>query len=393
MAHFFHLQDCMESVAQQFFAMTQAASQNLQKEVEAVIMIQSFYRASKVKSVFKAVKSAVRHIQCICRGTLARRWVKSLKASRDRRLHNIFFHHCAATIQKVFRGGWSRKHLHDYYGRKRYLHKVEQRGEWTKEYLKNEHQAKLAQAKLEEEKKMREEFDALAGELHHLVSTKTIPGVYNPPYNDTLPRAFEKPIEMHLRDSCRVQLPRSLLRPRFRASVSQSPRHNNVAMGMTQAEQAAAMLASTGGPPQDLPERNPYNSRTASVGRMQKIQGPFRSKEQIEVASAKASNVYRSVQCSSSYDALEYDRKMQQRIAKLTRLSPIDFVAPGSLSEKMVPASVHVNVPYRDRPVEMRSAYTELPKIKDKPPFFTALPSDRQFEEYNEQHLLPCGHV
>jgi hypothetical protein len=28
------------------------------------------------------------------------------------------------------------------------------------------------------------------------------PGVYNPPYSDLLPRAFEKPIEEHLRDAC-----------------------------------------------------------------------------------------------------------------------------------------------------------------------------------------------
>lgn len=27
-------------------------------------------------------------------------------------------------------------------------------------------------------------------------------GVYNPPYSDLLPRAFEKPIEEHLREAC-----------------------------------------------------------------------------------------------------------------------------------------------------------------------------------------------
>ena len=33
------------------------------------------------------------------------------------------------------------------------------------------------------------------------------PGVYNPPYNDLLPKAFEKPIEDHLRDACRAPSP------------------------------------------------------------------------------------------------------------------------------------------------------------------------------------------
>ena len=35
-------------------------------------------------------------------------------------------------------------------------------------------------------------------------SPATVSGVYNPPYSDLLPKAFEKPIEDHLRDACRV---------------------------------------------------------------------------------------------------------------------------------------------------------------------------------------------
>ena len=31
---------------------------------------------------------------------------------------------------------------------------------------------------------------------------RSVGGVYNPPYSDLLPRAFEKPIEEHLREAC-----------------------------------------------------------------------------------------------------------------------------------------------------------------------------------------------
>ena len=34
-------------------------------------------------------------------------------------------------------------------------------------------------------------------------------GVYNPPYSDLLPKAFEKPIEDHLRDACRATRPQT----------------------------------------------------------------------------------------------------------------------------------------------------------------------------------------
>merc|ERR1711988_500710 len=180
---------------------------------------------------------------------------------------------------------------------------------------------KLEQAKLDEEKHMRQEFNNLAGELHHLVSTKTIPGVYNPPYNDALPKAFEKPIEQHLRDCMQVRLPKSLRRPRHRAMQSASPRPG--ANGASQNEKIASIGARRA-PPQDLPDRPPHYSRTASVGKMQKIQGPFRSKEQIEVANAKASNINSTVQQAAPYDAIDSDKRMQQKLSKLMRVSPID---------------------------------------------------------------------
>lgn len=274
--------------------------------------------------------------------------------------------------------------MHDYYGRKAYLEKVERRGDWTKEYLARYQSNKETEAKMEEEKQMRAEFDNLAGELHHLVSTKSIAGVYNPPYNDMLPRAFEKPIEQHLRDACRVRLPRSLRRIRH---SSQQPNRSRVLPPMDSGNMAMA------GPPQDFPDRDPHHSRTASVGRMQKIQGPFRSKEQIEVLNAKASNVFRSLQAAAPYDAVAEERKMDARLSKLTRVSPVDFIAPGLPTEKAAPSSVHVSVPFRERPVEMRNDYVELPKIRDKPPFFTALARDKNFEDLHEDNLLPAGHV
>jgi hypothetical protein len=301
-------------------------------------------------------------------------------------MNMVFFHHCASVIQKYYRGCWSRRHLHNYYGRKQYLAQVAKRGEWTREYLQRDYQTKLSQAKEDEERHMRQDFNNLAGELHHLVSTKTIPGVYNPPYNDALPRAFEKPIEQHLRDCMQVRLPKSLRRPQHKPMASASPRPG--LSGASQNEKIRS-IGATRAPPQDLPDRQPHYSRTASVGRMQKVQGPFRSKEQIEVANAKASNMT-TIQQAAPYEGLDDDRKMQQRLSKLMRVSPVDFMAPGLAPNAPAPTSVHTSIPFRDRPVELRNDYCELPKIRDKPPFFTAMAQDRNFEDYHESHLI--GH-
>mmetsp|Transcript_49335 Transcript_49335/g.152115 ORF Transcript_49335/g.152115 Transcript_49335/m.152115 type:complete len:263 (-) Transcript_49335:575-1363(-) len=225
MAHFFQLQDQIDDVIREYFRMAQTASDEKPDEVAAVIKIQSFFRAWQVRKFWYSIVGGARRIQRVIRGWLGRQRAKNLRSERTRQLNMVFFHHCAAVIQKFFRGWWSRRNLHDYYGRKQYLETIGKRGNWTTEYLQREHQEKLEEAKNNEERSMQQEFHTLAGELHHLVSTKTIPGVYNPPYSDALPHAFEKPIEQHLRDSCRVQLPKSLRRPRHRVpSPARPPR-------------------------------------------------------------------------------------------------------------------------------------------------------------------------
>jgi len=377
----------MDEVSEDYFSLTQQASDSLSLETAAIIKLQSFYRGSRIREKYHAVMNGARLIQRISRGTLARVRTRLKRKDRQRQLNMHFFHHCACVIQRYFRGWRSRKHLHHFHGRKRYLQKIEMRGEHTRDWLHQYHRVKLAQAKHDEEAKMRQEFHDMAGELHHLVSTKAVAGVYNPPYNDSLPRAFEKPIEQHLRDSSKVQVPKSLRRPRHPQPAPSQ------ALGASHREMQEAAYAANAGPPQDLPRRASHRSRSASVGRMQKIQGPFRSREQQEVSNAKAVQLHRTIRASAPYDLLEADDKMQRHLDKLTRVSPIDFMAPGLPAQKAPPSSVHTGIPQRERPMELRGDYTELPKIRDKPPFFTAMPHDRHFAEYHEQMLIPHGHI
>lgn len=385
MAHFFEMEARKDEVVKNFFARTQDASDSLPLEVAAVTKIQSVHRATQIRIIYHEVVAAARLIQRMVRGCLGRKKAQKVSQEGHNQLRLKFFHHCACTIQRMYRGRWSRKRVHSFYGRKIYLEKVEKRGEWTKEYLAEEHKEKMAAAKIREEQRVKEEFDHLAGDLHHLMSTKTIPGVYNPPYSDLLPRAFEKPIEEHLRDACLAKIPASLKRARHKsASTTRSAR-----FGMSQAEMSQDEGAM---PPQDLPNRAPHFSRAASSGRLQKNQGPFRSKEQIEVANVKAANMYRSIQATGPYDALERDQRMQAKLSKMARSSPLDFRAAGN-KEKPAPSSVHVGIPFPERPVDLRSDFVELPKIRDKPPFFTAHPGGKQFGDYDERHLLPHGHA
>merc|ERR1719421_1476456 len=128
-----------------------------------------------------------------------------------------------------------------------------------------------------------------------------------------------------------VRMPKSLRRPKLRPVIgSASPRlrfSGQDAADFTQHPQDPSA------PPQEMPDRTPYKSRAASAGRMQRIQGPFRSKEQIEVANAKAANTFRSVQSSAPYSTVTEDKAMQERLAKLTRVAPKDFLMPSSAAK------------------------------------------------------------
>ena len=52
----------------------------------------------------------------------------------------------------------------------------------------------------------RAEMNELSKNLHHLCSTSTIPGVYNPPFVLEKPKAFGVDVESHLKTSFKVIL-------------------------------------------------------------------------------------------------------------------------------------------------------------------------------------------
>jgi len=395
MAEFYALQCRLDEIPDEFFKAIQLASNQRQAETAAVVRIQSTFRGSVVRVFYHQVKESTLTIQRLIRGKLGRIKTAAARLQRVRHQNLLFFHHCSTVIQKFFRGYRSRKDFHDYYARKEFLKKVGVRGERTNKFLQVNFEEKLQVSREQEEHDTRKEFDDLAGQLHHLVSTRTIPGVYNPPYSDVLPRAFDKPIEQHLRDALQVQLPTSLRRPKLKLDRSMSPRGPNgyrpgnwsEVHGMTRLDEQTNAQ-----PPQNLPQRMRLCSRTANAGRLQPVQGPFRSKHQIEVANAKAFNTFHTVQSSAPYSALDEDRKMHAKLEKLTRIAPNDFVnrhvEPG-----ITKPSVHAETQFRDKPLEFRGEYLELPKIRDKPPFFCALPRDKSFQDYGEQDYLPHSSV
>ncbi|CAD7943294.1 unnamed protein product [Amoebophrya sp. A25] len=370
------------NLLEDYFWTLQEANNAEPRERKAAIKLQCFYRASMVRERWHAVHHAGLFIQRVIRGMLGRLKAKAATIKRAQEVNMSYFNHCAATIQKVFRGYWSRQYTHCMHSRKEYLDSVRNKGDKTNAWLKNyEHdeQAKH-QRKIEEERKS--SFNKLASQLHHLVSTQKIPGVYNPPYSDALPTAFQIPIEQHLRLQSTARVPASIRRPNLNRSVTRTTRPlDHTEKGTTDAAKIRA------GPPQPVAKRVPLVSRAANTGRMQAIQGPFLTKDQIELKNVKAYDQNRSVQASSHYNIVERTKRSEARLSQLTRIGPDEFVFRKANEDKLKP-SVNAETRYLERPVEFRQDYMELPKIKDKPPFFTAVPGGKDLRDYDDQKYI-----
>lgn len=365
-------------VVDAYFAAIQAAHDCRELERCAATTIQSSWRCSVVMGRYHDVLWATRQIQRYGRSHLGRRKAQTAELDQHRRRNSAFFGQCATVVQRHFRGHWSRKYWHHMRARASYLRSVEKRGNRTNRYLQKAFAEASAEYATDQDRRLREEFAALTSQLHHLVSTSQVPGVYNPPYSDVLPSAFGEPVERHLRRSNQVRLPGSLRRPAHRAR-SIPPR------GRLRPVESAQR-------PSTADEERPRQSATAAVGRLRPIQGPFRTREEQAMSNAHAYKQYRSVQCDGAYDAVRENERMSSKISKMARAGAEDFVLR-KVSEKPYLGAIHAESAYAPRPVEFREDYVEVAQMGNRPPFYLGMPAGKMFHEYEDpkRHITLQG--
>lgn len=106
----------------------------------------------------------------------------------------------AIQVQKSFRGFHSRKYKKDHGKRKRYLQGVAQKGDEIREAMQRYAEEQTQYQEMKAEDDFNKDIKDLTGSLHHLMSTKQRPGIYNPNqrYKD-IPTIRNVPVEEHLR--------------------------------------------------------------------------------------------------------------------------------------------------------------------------------------------------
>jgi len=157
-------------------------------------------------------------MQRLWRGYQGRQRVKTMREKIFELQSEDYYNYLATKIQKVYvssiqsfdtsvvsfhlldfrwRGYISRRKKHDFYKRREYIRKVSVKSQKVLEALEQTERENFERMREEKERKMAMKFADLTSNMHHLLSTKSQPGVFNASGFTTT--AFGIPIEEHIK--------------------------------------------------------------------------------------------------------------------------------------------------------------------------------------------------
>jgi len=151
-------------------------------EIRAVERIQSIWRGFIWRKELNNMVLAALMVQKWFKGYKDRIGLVQRKRERDRTERLAFFNAVATSVQRRFRGFWSRKHLHNFYARKAYLAQVMVATNRAKVEMEEEGRAQMQEEAKRRETAEKDRFEKTVGSLHHLLSTSSVRGIYRSQY-------------------------------------------------------------------------------------------------------------------------------------------------------------------------------------------------------------------
>jgi len=180
------------------------AAASAEKVAAACANIQRVYRG-RVDRAFIAYKAGhATTIQRLFRGHCGRKRSRKAKAGRNERRVFSMFTYFALQLQRSYRGYYSRKYRSNHADRKKFIGDLEETGRKVRAMMYQYAQDQAIREEQAENEKASKDFRDYASNLHHLVSTKQIRGIFNPPekYME-VPTWRERPVEEHVRNTIR----------------------------------------------------------------------------------------------------------------------------------------------------------------------------------------------
>lgn len=162
--------------------------------------IQRLYRGVVSREKIAKKNYAAGEVQRVFRGLVGRKLTKLKQNDKLDNKQLSLFHYLCTQIQRNFRGYYSRKYKKDMRRRKDYCKFLEEKGNEVRAAMDAYNQEVAEREGKEADGENDEMFKNLASNLHHLVGTQQIPGVFRPPveFNET-PTMKGLPVEEHIR--------------------------------------------------------------------------------------------------------------------------------------------------------------------------------------------------
>jgi len=182
------------------FSFPSASAANLPKETRFASDIQRLFRGGKSRTRIRGKHFAANEIQRVFRGHRGRKRVKDAARVRAQMQRYHLIQYFVLQIQRVLRGFYSRKYRSNHASRKRFIKATKEKAEEIRGMLNN-YAIRQNQAADQEKMEYRSrEIEMCAEKLHHLLSTKRVRGVFNPP-EDLIetPTLNNVPVEDHVR--------------------------------------------------------------------------------------------------------------------------------------------------------------------------------------------------
>jgi hypothetical protein len=339
-----------------YFQGLSLAMNTAQVSARTASRFQASFRMWRVRSWYWKILRNVRLVQRQFRAYQGRRRALAIRITQTKGIQLEFFNFWATAIQRHYRGFYSRKHVHDAKSRRQFLATVAARGQRTVVALQS---FGVIQSKERELASQASEFSKLkniSSGLHHLVSTKSIPGVYNPPHPLLVPTISDQgrptPVETFIKASVKDVLD---FKPKFLKRTLYVS-HPELAVN-----------------------RKHLLSVTANVGRQCNPQGPFFSTPMLQ---AHEPGNFASLQASVPYgrvaDAVRLERFAERKLRlgagcqeefRVTRTNNRSFLG-----------SVAANAIFQEQTTDslFRGDYSIMSRLKT---FKTAVPRNRFLHE------------
>ncbi|XP_028258234.1 spermatogenesis-associated protein 17 [Parambassis ranga] len=202
----------LEHLKREYFCRNSQAEESAEKENQVATRIQSWYRACRVRAYISHLHKKAVIIQKIWRGFTARARVRQMVKAAYFIMKMNFYDEMAVRIQRRWRGFFVRKYIHSFYARKSYMEGLVIKNELVRRQLDELEDLQKRERDCVEMVKQQTAKLYQAHRLHHLISTKQCPGVFNSPF-----RTAPHEIELLLR-RVKYQPPTKLV-PRGRVSL------------------------------------------------------------------------------------------------------------------------------------------------------------------------------